>query len=86
MKKHAEVIYDGINPNKEYEDIINRVINECFINEGIDGLKLYVSITLTVPEVIHKLNKEYRQIDRPTDVLSFPMFEAEEIKDMIKKG
>ena len=49
MKKHAEVIYDGINPNKEYEDIINRVINECFINEGIDGLKLYVSITLTVP-------------------------------------
>ena len=86
MKKHAEVIYDGINPNKEYEEIINRVINECFINEGIDGLKLYVSITLTVPEVIHKLNKEYRQIDRPTDVLSFPMFEAEEIKDMIKKG
>ena len=30
MKKHAEVIYDGINPNKEYEDIINRVINDSY--------------------------------------------------------
>ena len=86
MKKHAEIVYDGIDQNKEYEDIIERVINECFVNEGLDGLKLYVSITLTVPEVIHKLNKEYRQIDRPTDVLSFPMFEPEEIEDMIKEG
>ncbi len=86
MKKHAEIIYDGIEPNKDYEDIINKVINECFTNEGIDGLKLYVSITLTVPEVIHRLNKEFRQIDRPTDVLSFPMFEPEEIKEMIKEN
>ena len=86
MKKHAEIIYDGIDPNKEYEDIINKVINECFTNEGIDGLKLYVSITLTVPEVIHRLNKEFRQIDRPTDVLSFPMFEPDEIKEMINEN
>ena len=86
MKKHAEIIYDGIDPNKEYEDIINKVINECFTNEGRDGLKLYVSITLTVPEVIHRLNKEFRQIDRPTDVLSFPMFEPDEIKEMINEN
>ena len=86
MKKHAEIIYDGIDPNKEYEDIINKVINECFTNEGIDELKLYVSITLTVPEVIHRLNKEFRQIDRPTDVLSFPMFEPDEIKEMINEN
>lgn len=86
MKKHAEIIYDGIDPNKEYEDIINKVINECFTNEGLDGLKLYVSITLTVPNVIHRLNKEFRQIDRPTDVLSFPMFEPDEIEEMINEN
>ena len=84
MKKHAEIVYDGIAQNNEYEEIIDKVLNECFVNEGLDGLKLYVSITLTVPEVIHRLNKEYRNIDKPTDVLSFPIFESEEIRNMIE--
>ena len=84
MIKHVEVVYDGIEENKDYEKLINKVINECFKNENMQGLKLYVSITLTVPEVIHKLNKEYRNIDKATDVLSFPMFEAEEL-EQIKK-
>ena len=84
MIKHVEVVYDGIEKNKEYEKLIKKVIDECFKNENMQGLKLYVSITLTVPEVIHKLNKEYRNIDKATDVLSFPMFEAEEL-EQIKK-
>ena len=37
-----------------------------------------VSVTLTDNEYIHKLNKEYRGIDRPTDVLSFALNESEE--------
>ena len=85
MIKHVEVVYDGIEKNKEYEKLIKKVIDECFKNENMQGLKLYVSITLTVPEVIHKLNKEYRNIDKATDVLSFPMFEAEEL-EIIKKN
>lgn len=32
-----------------------------------------VSVTLVDDEAIHLLNKKYRQVDRPTDVLSFPM-------------
>ena len=31
---------------------------------------------------IQKLNREYRQIDKATDVLSFPMFEKDEIKSL----
>lgn len=41
-----------------------------------DGLE--VSLTLTDDEGIHELNREYRGVDRPTDVLSFPQFEADE--------
>lgn len=37
-----------------------------------------VSVTLTDNAYIHKLNKEYRGIDRPTDVLSFALNESEE--------
>lgn len=37
-----------------------------------------VSVTLTNNDYIHQLNREYRQIDRPTDVLSFALNESEE--------
>ncbi|MBR3459004.1 MAG: rRNA maturation RNase YbeY [Selenomonadaceae bacterium] len=37
-----------------------------------------VSVTLTDNAYIHSLNKEYRGIDRPTDVLSFALNESEE--------
>ncbi len=38
-----------------------------------------VSVTFTDNEKIHALNRDYRAVDRPTDVLSFPMFEGEEL-------
>lgn len=39
-----------------------------------------ISVTFTDNEKIHLLNKEYREKDAPTDVLSFPMFENGEIE------
>ena len=86
MKQRAEIVYDGINENKEFENIINKVINECFKIEEMDMLKLYISITLTTPKNIKILNKKYRNIDKETDVLSFPMFEKDEIAELIKSN
>ena len=84
MEQHAEIQYNGISENKEYEEIINKVLNECFKNEGLTKLKLYISITLTVPDEIQKINNEYRNIDKPTDVLSFPMFQKEELEELMQ--
>ena len=79
MKNYAEIEYLDIEENKDYEQIINKVLEECFATEGLENTKLYVSITLTTPENIRKYNNEYRNIDTDTDVLSFPMFEKEEV-------
>ena len=83
MQKY-EIVYEDIEPKEEYEQIISKVIGECFNTENISNLGLYVSVTLTTPENIRKINKQYRNIDKETDVLSFPMFEKEEIDS--KKG
>ena len=79
-----EIQYLDIVENKEYEEIIKKVVEECFKVEGLEDSKLYISITLTTPENIRKYNKEYRNIDKETDVLSFPMFEKDELDNMIR--
>ena len=86
MEQLADIHYEQIDQNVEYENLINKVVNECFKTEGLDKLKLYISITLTVPEVIQQANKKYRNIDKATDVLSFPMFEREELETLIKNN
>lgn len=73
-----------IEENSEYEATISKVLEECFKVENLPIKNLLVSITLTNPENIKKLNKEYRNIDKTTDVLSFPMFEKNEIEKMLE--
>ena len=42
------------------------------------ALDAEVSVTLTNDAHIHALNRDYRGVDRPTDVLSFALTESEE--------
>ena len=55
-----------------------------FEQEGIDGERAEISLTLVSLEEIRELNRDYRDVDRETDVLSFPQFEC--VEDMPEFG
>ena len=65
-------VYVNFNDNRwkkyaiDFDKIANAVVSEKYKNAE-------VSITLTNDTEIHKLNKKYRNIDRPTNVLSFEL-------------
>lgn len=84
MQELVAIYFEGIIENKEYEDKIKQVLRKCFEEENLQNLNLYISVTLTTPSNIRNLNKQYRNIDKETDVLSFPMFEKEEIEEIVK--
>lgn len=54
--------------------LVRRCCTAVLVHEDFDGAA-EVSVTFVDDEQIHKLNKEYRNIDRSTDVLSFPLGE-----------
>lgn len=79
--EQIEIITDGIEEKIEYKEIIKEVLDKCFKEEEL-GKNITITVTLTNPENIRNINKKYRQIDNPTDVLSFPMYEKEEISEV----
>lgn len=85
MQKFAEIEFLDIDENKEYENIINNVVNMCFKTENLENANMYLNVILTNPDNIRKANNTYRKIDMETDVLSFPMFEKSEIEDIVKQ-
>jgi probable rRNA maturation factor len=64
----------------EYEAIARQVIDQVLDEEGCP-YETEVNLLLTSDEEIHRINLEYRNIDRPTDVLSFPQVEYDSPAD-----
>lgn len=60
---------------------IKDIILECLDYEGYED-DYEVSLSFVDNKEIHELNKTYRGIDRPTDVLSFPMLSFDDEFDI----
>ncbi|ANK11637.1 rRNA maturation RNase YbeY [Erythrobacter neustonensis] len=48
--------------------------------------RLSASVLFTSDAEVHALNREWRERDKPTNVLSFPMLEREELADLAPDG
>lgn len=70
---------------------IKRCIQSALDAEGI-SVPCEINVLLTDNEGIREINRDYREIDRATDVLSFPMFEfvpgafPEDVSDLLDPG
>ena len=58
--------------------LVRRAVKAALEYEKV-GFAPEVSVTFTDNEGIRELNAAHRNIDRPTDVLSFPLFEKEDL-------
>ena len=63
---------EKLEPPQDIENLIEICTAAALEEEGIDDTA-EVSVTLVDNEGIRQLNKEHRDIDRETDVLSFPL-------------
>lgn len=60
--------------------LVAGALRAAFEYEGLEG-DAEVSVTFVSDAGIRRFNREYRGIDRATDVLSFPLFEGEDVED-----
>ena len=74
--EHRIMVESEVEAGPELTEQVTRVIEAALKAEGVE-LPCEISVLFTDNNGIQAINREMRDIDRPTDVLSFPMFELE---------
>ena len=72
--EHTIIIESELGGTQAYEALLRRVIPTALAAEGVE-FPCEVDILFTDDTGIQEINREQRGVDKPTDVLSFPMFE-----------
>ena len=71
----------------EWESLVEQVATAAHQSEALLACeRLVVSILFTGDEEVHALNREWRNRDKPTNVLSFPMLERAELAELGEEG
>lgn len=73
-RNYVPITADVPGVNEGQRAFIRKVIRTALAAEGVD-FPYEVDVRITNDAGIHEINREMREVDRATDVLSFPMFE-----------
>ena len=76
MKIVGDYDFENLWDDAAYETMQEACIIAC-VQEEIPADRVEVSLTFVSEEEIRELNREYRGIDKVTEVLSFPQFEPD---------
>ena len=71
-----EIFETGVTLPEGGRALLERAMSSALAHEGASG---DVTILVTTPEEIRRMNREFRNIDRVTDVLTFPAWEGEAV-------
>ena len=66
------------------QEVMEEAAAICVSGEGLDPGSVEISLSFVPAEEIHELNRQYRGVDRVTDVLSFPL--VEDLKELNSSG
>ena len=80
LKFQTENEQDKIQVSDALLQMMAKVADETLIFEGFEEVEAVIDLTLTDNAGIRKINKEHREKDQETDVLSFPQYDG--LKDM----
>lgn len=83
-QKIIDFVEEKTNEKVELNDIIYKIVENVLSEQNICMDIVDVSIQSMSCEEIREINNKYRNIDRATDVLSFPIFTMDELKNLDK--
>lgn len=80
MELDFNSLIDGYNEYEEvYLDLLTKTLSYLKIK-----CSPIVSVSLVDEELIHQINRDYRHIDRVTDVISFAFLDNEDRENILK--
>ena len=65
---------------ESYEEVYSKLLEKTLKHLSL-SFEPIVSVSFVDNEFIHKMNREYRNVDRPTDVISFAFLDGCEDRD-----
>lgn len=68
-----KISFEGV--KRKYRKLIEKILDKAVSYTGNEMANIWLSISFEDEKTIKNLNKQFRQIDKVTDVLSFPMLD-----------